>query len=488
MRKVKKYSINCLLIGLLACGQAMPQAAADRESIAVTFREGSTINVRMGSTGRLPEASGEASVRRRLGVTEINLELSGHEAGHLFPGRFQHLCVLDHLAGGDSDQHRGTCASGRYKSRLTATTLLTSFAMFVTAEPHFLADKPSRLVILENTATGLENQKTATTETFQYQDFETDYEYEIASLAAEPETEGKLRSDRYQAIVAVRFADEAFAEQFAPELFAAAREALSQLQQGFAQGLNERQISLLAHRTVRLAVEARRLAEERSAEAALEAERRNHKEDAARLTQASEQAQAAAALWRAEEGRARQATEAARKETESVREKLLNANQEADRLARLRAEAESEARSAQDQATAVYARLEGALSRVAETRETERGLSVNLPDILFATGKSELRISTREVLSRIGGILLVAPEYRLSIEGHTDSVGRTQYNLKLSQERAQRVRDYLVEAHISPALITARGYGESKPVASNQTADGRQKNRRVEIVIEGLLK
>ena len=189
-----------------------------------------------------------------------------------------------------------------------------------------------------------------------------------------------------------------------------------------------------------------------------------------------------------EADRARQATEMARKETEEVRKQMLLANQEADRLARLRAEAESEARSAQDQATAVYARLESALSRVAETRETERGLTVNLPDILFASGKSALRTNTREVLSRIAGILLVAPEYQLSIEGHTDSVGRTQYNMKLSQERAQRVRDYLIEASISPALITASGFGESKPVASNQTAAGRQKNRRVEIVIEGLLK
>ena len=255
MQKAIKYTIGCLLIGLLLPVQAVPQATTERESVLVTYREGSTVNVRLGTTGRLPGASGEVRVRRRLGTTEIEMELDGMKPAISFRGDFN-TYVLWTVSPEGIAINIGEFVLQGARSKLTVTTPLTSFFMFVSAEPHFLVKQPSRLIILENTATGLEKQKGATTATFDYQPPETGYKYEIASLASQPETEGRLRSDRYQAIIAVRFADEAFAEQFAPEEFAAAQEALSQVQQGFAQGLDERQISLLAHRTVRLAVEA----------------------------------------------------------------------------------------------------------------------------------------------------------------------------------------------------------------------------------------
>jgi outer membrane protein OmpA-like peptidoglycan-associated protein len=128
--------------------------------------------------------------------------------------------------------------------------------------------------------------------------------------------------------------------------------------------------------------------------------------------------------------------------------------------------------------------MQQALGLVAETRETARGIIVNLPDILFDFNRATLRPQAREVLSKIAGIMLVARGYQLKVEGHTDNIGSDDYNQKLSEKRAQAVRDYLASSGLSADIITAQGFGESQPIASNTKPAGRQKNRRVEIVIE----
>lgn len=465
--------------------QAQPEAMPLSECLAVVYPEGTTVKVLLQGTARLPGATGEAKVKRKLGTTEIEIELDGMKPAISYGGDLN-TYVLWTVSPEGVTFNVGELVLRGARSRLRVTTPLAAFAMFVTAEPHYLVQQPRGLFVLQNTATGLARQKRVVTVDFEYSTTGSSFKYERATLASIAETEGQFRADRYQAIVAVRLADQAEAQKYAPEEFARARAALGDTQQAFAQRMDKKQLTMLAHRAIRLAVEARRLAEERAARMALEAERQANRERIDQLTRANQQAEAAAFRSGEEAKQAREAAGKARTEMEQAREQMLSANQEADRLARLKSQAETQAASARDQATAVYARLQGALNRVAETRETERGLIVNLPDILFNTGKSTLRSSTREVLSRIAGILLVAPEYRLSIEGHTDSVGRAQYNQRLSVRRAQSVRDYLVKANISRALMSSRGYGESKPVVSNRSASGRRKNRRVEIVIEGL--
>ena len=128
--------------------------------------------------------------------------------------------------------------------------------------------------------------------------------------------------------------------------------------------------------------------------------------------------------------------------------------------------------------------MENALGLVADTQQTARGIIVNLADILFETGQAVLRPEAREVLSRIAGVLLVAPAYALSIEGHTDSVGSDDYNQQLSERRASSVRNYMAEAQVSSNLMRTTGFGKARPVATNDTPEGRQRNRRVEIVIQ----
>ncbi|MGC2718410.1 MAG: OmpA family protein, partial [Candidatus Acidiferrales bacterium] len=123
--------------------------------------------------------------------------------------------------------------------------------------------------------------------------------------------------------------------------------------------------------------------------------------------------------------------------------------------------------------------------RVLPTTDTPRGLKVNMADVLFAFGKYDLQPAAREALAKFSGIVLAHPGLNLSVEGYTDSVGTAAFNQTLSEQRANAVRDFLVQQGLDPTSITATGFGEASPVASNDTAAGRQQNRRVEIIISG---
>jgi outer membrane protein OmpA-like peptidoglycan-associated protein len=122
---------------------------------------------------------------------------------------------------------------------------------------------------------------------------------------------------------------------------------------------------------------------------------------------------------------------------------------------------------------------------ILETRDSARGLIVNMSDVLFDFGKHTLRPGAREKLAKISGIVLAHPGLKLEVEGHTDAVGSDEFNQRLSEQRAASVRDYLTQQGLNPANVTARGFGESQPVASNDNAAGRQQNRRVELVVSG---
>ena len=130
-------------------------------------------------------------------------------------------------------------------------------------------------------------------------------------------------------------------------------------------------------------------------------------------------------------------------------------------------------------------RLLNQLNQVLETKDTDRGLVVSMPDVLFDSGSYTLKPAARERLARISGIVLAYPDLRLEIEGHTDSVGSDAYNQALSEKRAASVRDYLVDNSVSINNVIARGFGKTRPVADNSTAAGRKLNRRVEMIVSG---
>ncbi len=156
-------------------------------------------------------------------------------------------------------------------------------------------------------------------------------------------------------------------------------------------------------------------------------------------------------------------------------EKARQAAAESDKL---REQAEKEKQE-------MRARLLQQLNSVLATRDTARGLIANMSDVLFKSGSFELLPGARERLAKVSGIVLAYTGLRLEVEGHTDSIGSDEYNRRLSEQRADAVRDYLVQQGISSGAITASGFGKSEPVASNDTPEGRQQNRRVELVVSG---
>jgi outer membrane protein OmpA-like peptidoglycan-associated protein len=179
-------------------------------------------------------------------------------------------------------------------------------------------------------------------------------------------------------------------------------------------------------------------------------------------------------LAREEAGAARQETETARRQTGSALEAAARAQVEADRIRK--------------QAEAEVNRLEQALGQIAETRRTALGLVMNLGSdyLKFEFDKAELRPEDRELLSRIAGILVTSQDYSISVNGHTDDVGTEEYNLGLSERRAEAVRDYLVKAGLSPDILSVTGHGKSRPLVPGSSEQARARNRRVELGIANM--
>jgi outer membrane protein OmpA-like peptidoglycan-associated protein len=125
------------------------------------------------------------------------------------------------------------------------------------------------------------------------------------------------------------------------------------------------------------------------------------------------------------------------------------------------------------------------LNEVLQTRDTARGLIVNMSDVLFDVDKATLKPGAKVRLAKVAGILQAHPELKLELEGYTDSTGTLQHNQTLSERRASSVRAFLIEQGVSPANITAQGFGPSNPIATNNTREGRQMNRRVDLVVSG---
>jgi outer membrane protein OmpA-like peptidoglycan-associated protein len=255
------------------------------------------------------------------------------------------------------------------------------------------------------------------------------------------------------------------------------REARAERERLAAQSETER-VALEAERArIASEKEALRLAREHDAQTAAaqaDADRLKLESDA-RLAQAQSEADR---LKRDNDAQALAA------QTEAERLKRENDAQRAATQADLDRAAAEKAQGEADKAQ-LRAQLLLQFNAILETRDTARGLIVNMSDVLFDTAKFSLRPAAREKLARVAGILSGHPGLRLQVEGYTDSVGGDDYNQLLSENRATSVRDYLTGAGIPTASVTAKGFGKTEPVASNDTASGRQQNRRVELVVSG---
>lgn len=322
----------------------------------------------------------------------------------------------------------------------------SQFALIVTAEPHFAVSAPSNMVVMYNVPDKLRGIETKISSLFE----RADYSY------LEPIEADDRPVELIQAEYSVAIADAAGAEQFVPNQLYAAQAKLDAARTAWRSSRNRDRKSAagIAREAVIAGEDARRAALVERVEADARAER----EAAAEAAAAAERERAAAA-----------AAEAARAAAEAAEAAVRTAAAEAE--ARARAEAR--------------AQLLNRLSMVLPTRETERGLVSEIGGVQFATGTANLNAPARETLARFSGIVASYPELDFKIEGHTDNVGSDATNNELSLRRAVSVRDYLVGLGVPAENIQVQGFGSLRPVADNGTAEGRARNRRVEIVISG---
>jgi outer membrane protein OmpA-like peptidoglycan-associated protein len=445
----------------------------DLDAVNYLHRSGAT-TIGFKGTTLLPLAKGEAKVTSERGGIHIEARFQGLTPANGFGAEYLTYVLWAITPDGRPNNLGEVLPSSGNKNNIDVTTALQSFGMIVTAEPYFSVTQPSDVVVLQNVI--LNNKTTGVLE-------KVNAHYLLLPRGTYAQTEGSksvlnpiTRNEKsplefYQANNAIRIAQAAGADQYAPEIM---KEAMQDLRNASAIDQNkkgDRKMEItFARQAVQRAEDARLVTLRRqAAERQLNAE--NAKRDAQSQAQQS-QLQAQEAQLAAERARAAQA------EADAERARAEAAAAEAQ------ARAAAANKSAQD-ANAVRERLRSQLNSVLATSESARGLIVNMSDVLFDTGKYTLKPNTQISLAKVAGILQAYPGLKLQVEGYTDSVGSDEYNQKLSENRADAVRDFLITQGVQPDNISATGYGKSKPVADNSTAQGRSQNRRVQLVVSG---
>jgi len=296
----------------------------------------------------------------------------------------------------------------------------------------------------------------------------------------------------FEAENAVEIAITAGAKTYAPDALSKAQSSLTEAQGLVAKNGNNKLIVQASRDAVQNAADARHITldrqdQERTAQERADAARREADAKAQADASAASQQQEAAARQQAEMQKLQAERDAAQAAAASARADAarLAAQQQAEQEKLRAQQAQDAAAKSEQEKQQLRAQLLEQFNRVLPTTDTPRGLKVNMADVLFAFGKYDLRPNTREALAKLSGIVLGHPGLKLSVEGYTDSIGSDEVNQTLSQKRADTVRDYLIQQGVDASSITATGFGKSNPVASNDTDQGRQQNRRVEIIISG---
>jgi outer membrane protein OmpA-like peptidoglycan-associated protein len=338
---------------------------------------------------------------------------------------------------------------------------------------------PSEEVVLEN-----DTKKNTKGKIYPDNNFKlmkrSQYTKEGNPLALTPDLKN-VPLDVYEARNAVDIAKSRGAEKYAGEIFSKASSSLQMTENSLASKAEKKVVVTNARQTIQFAEDARLLSSQRQ-----EAERIQKEKDAA-AAEAAAKAKAEAEAQAAAEAK-RQAELNAAKEAQMKAEAEAKQATAAAEQARLQAKeqaAKEEAARAQAQTAALRAQLLSQLNAVLQTSDTPRGLVVNMADVLFETGKYNLSQDAQLKLAKLSGIIQAHPGLNLGIEGHTDTTGSEDFNMKLSQQRADAVREFLVAQGLSGDIITSKGLGPSNPVADNGTAAGRKANRRVEIILSG---
>ena len=438
----------------------------------------------------MPHAGGSATVKAKGGYTEIKATFL-----HLLPARKFGAEFLTYVLWAVSPEGRAVnlgevLINSAGDGRLKVSSPIQTFSLLVTAEPYFGVRIPSELLVLENEI--LRETKGKRFAVHQYSLMKT-ARYQKLSNPLYLSTD--LRSqplDIYEARNALAIAQSNAADHYAPEIYGKAAASLKMAENHLRSNDDKKLVVSMARQAVQFSEDALTLAHQRQEEERAANERKaqeaaERRAEAEAHQEALRRAQAEAAKARAEaaQARAQAAAEAERGRAELEAQRRAQADNERDRAVTAHREAEERLRQAETEKGEIRARLLKQFSLVLETRDTARGLVVNMPDILFESGKFTLRPGAREKLARIAGIIVNYPKLRIEAEGHTDNVGPAAYNQKLSEQRAYEVRCYLITQGVPFGSIEWSGKGLEAPVAENDTAAGRRQNRRVELIVSG---
>jgi outer membrane protein OmpA-like peptidoglycan-associated protein len=489
-------------------------SVVSRTTPAVSYRHhsGST-KVDFQGTDLMPSATGEAKVDSKRGDMQIKAEFSGLQRPAGFGGEYLTYVLWAISPEGRAVNLGEVLVNDDNRGKLEATTNLQAFALIVTAEPYYAVRRPSNVVVLEN---AIRSDTVGATEA-------VDAKYELIDRGGYIPTgyqfdpvvlDSKLPLEFFEARNAVRIAKSAGAETFATDSYENAVDQMKQADDmATRRHVDTKSLIAESREVVQTADDAREIAVKR-----IDADRVNSDRDAAAAQvadanaqsasdmRARREAEAASAVADRERADAVQATATAQQQQQDAqadsdrsRAAAADANQAAANAQQGQRDAEADADRNRVAAAAsdrqlqqavrdreeLRARLLQQFNAILSTRDTARGLVVNLSDVLFDSGKYTLRPEAREKLAKISGIILAYPDLKLAIEGNTDSVGGDAMNQELSERRAGAVRDYLAQQNIPTTSMTSQGFGKTRPVASNDTAEGRQQNRHVEMIVSG---
>ena len=539
--KIKLLLTLTIVLSLAALAQTNSQTTMTVEPLAPTptfrvtvisrtvqavnyqHRSGAT-KLDFAGTDLMPNANGQAKVESKKGYIEIEVEFANFEKPATFGNEYLTYILWAISPEGRAVNLGEVLVGDNHRSKLDVTTDLQAFALLVTAEPYYAVREPSNVVVLENV---IRADTKGTTEALNTKhDFlerggyiPTGYRFDPVVLNA------KLPLEFFEARNALRIAQSEGAEKYASDSYQHAFQLMNNADEyATKKNVPRKQLIAVAREAVQTAEDARAIAvkridEERQAnelqasadaqtksqlqadDATRQKERAQYdteKAQAAKEQAQSDTAKAQAAKAQAESDTANARTEAADAQSETAKAKSdMAANQAASASALSAAQADAEqsrlavqqaqlsAQQAETDKAAMRARLSEQLNSILQTRDSARGLIVSMSDVLFDTGKYSLKPGAREKLAKVAGILLAYPGLNIQVGGYTDNVGGDEMNQKLSENRAGSVRDYLVQQGVATNSVTARGFGNTLPVTTNDTSTGRQQNRRVELVVSG---
>ena len=478
------------------------------QAVNYQHRSGAT-KLGFAGTALMPGANGQAKVESKKGYIEIEVEFGGLQNATTFGNEYL-TYVLWAISPEGRAVNLGEILVGNRRSKVDVTTDLQAFALVVTAEPYYAVRQPSNVVVIENvvredtkgTAEAL-NTKHDFLERGGY--IPTGYRFDPVIPSA------RLPLEYFEARNALRIAESEGAERYARDSYQHALHLMNNADEYALQNnVPQKRLIAVAREVVQTAEDARTIAvqkmdEERLANERLDAaeaqaksqgqtddairQKEQAQSDAAKAQAAKAQAESDAAQARAEAADAQSATlkaQADMADSQAASANALSAAQSDAEQSRLAAQqAQLSAQQAETDKATMRARLSEQLNAILQTRDSARGLIVSMSDVLFDTGKYSLKPGAREKLAKVAGILISYPGLNIEVGGYTDNVGGDAMNQTLSENRAGSVRDYLVNQGVATNSVSAKGFGNTLPVASNDNSAGRQQNRRVELLVSG---